>query len=86
MATSYHFLILGQGEVILAHRHNEDNGSYTLKTVDPLLPLGPLTTNIKHPAEHRNKFIDYFMSQKTSNPPIYKLNAAEIKAYHNILK
>lgn len=34
-----HLLVLGQGQVVLAHSHNEDDSRDALKAVDPLLTL-----------------------------------------------
>ncbi len=41
-------LILEQQLVILGDGHEEQNGGDILETMDPLLPLGPLTTDIEH--------------------------------------
>ena len=50
---SHHLLILSQDQVVGAHGHTEDDGSDTLEAVDPLLPLGPLASHIKHPARRQ---------------------------------
>lgn len=47
---THHLLILSQDQVISAHGYAEDDGSDSLEAVDPLLPLGPLASNIKHSA------------------------------------
>jgi hypothetical protein len=51
LSASYHLLILGQDQVIGAQGYTEDDGCDTLEAVDPFLPLRPLTTHIKHPAD-----------------------------------
>lgn len=45
----YRGLVLVQHLVVSAERHAENNSSDVLKTVDPLLPLRPLTSHIKQP-------------------------------------
>jgi hypothetical protein len=34
--------------IVLAQRRAEDNARHTLKTMDPLLPLRALPSNVKH--------------------------------------
>lgn len=48
----YRGLVLVQHLVIPAQRHAEDDGRHVLKTVDPLLPLRPLTSDIEQPDRH----------------------------------
>jgi len=50
---TYHFLVLGQDKVVIAEGHTENNCCHAFKAVDPLLPLRPLATNIKHPGRGR---------------------------------
>lgn len=47
--TTHHLLVLSQHQVIIAESHAEDDGRHTLKAMDPLFPLRPLTAYIKHP-------------------------------------
>lgn len=51
----YHFFILGQDKVIIAEGHTEDDRCDAFEAVDPLLPLRPLPTDIKHPAEAQHR-------------------------------
>lgn len=46
---AYRGLVLMQHLVVSTECHTENDGCYILKTVDPLLPLRPLTSNIKQP-------------------------------------
>lgn len=41
-------LVLKQQLVVLGNGNQEENGSNILKAVDPLLPLGALTTDVEH--------------------------------------
>lgn len=50
---TYHFFILSQDKVVIAEGHTENNCCHAFKAVDPLLPLWPLATNIKHPGRGR---------------------------------
>ena len=43
-----HLLVLGEHEVVAAERHAEDDGRHALEAVDPLLPLGPLASDVEH--------------------------------------
>lgn len=47
---SHLVVALGQHLVVLAERHQEDDGGDVLKAVDPFPPLGPLTPHVHHPA------------------------------------
>ena len=49
---TYRGLVLVQHLVVLAHGYTEDDGRHVLETVNPFLPLRPLTTHIEQPAEH----------------------------------
>lgn len=60
---TYHFLVLGQDEVVVTEGHAENNRRHAFEAVDPLLPLRPLATNIKHPGEAEEP------SQKLWRPP-----------------
>lgn len=51
LLTSYHFVILHQHHVVGAQSSDEDDTGHTFETVDPLLPLGPLSTHVKHSEE-----------------------------------
>ena len=61
MFISHCRLILMKNLVIFRHRHAEDDGSHILKTMNPLLSLRPLATNVKQSEfvgevlEERNK-------------------------------
>ena len=44
-----HLLILGKDEIIAGKSDAENDGGDSLKTVNPLLSLGALTSHIKHP-------------------------------------
>ena len=44
-----HLFVLGQDQVVAGERHTEDDGGDPLETVDPLLSLWSLASNIKHP-------------------------------------
>lgn len=44
---TYHALIFVQHLVVLAQRDQEDQSGDVLETVNPLLTLGPLTTDIE---------------------------------------
>ena len=47
MFISHCRLILMENLVIFWHGHAEDDGSHILKTMNPLLSLRPLATNVK---------------------------------------
>ena len=49
----YLIVALCQDLVVLAERHQEDDGGDVLKAVDPLPPLRPLTSHVHHPNETR---------------------------------
>lgn len=53
VSETHHLLIFCQHQVISAQSHTEDDGCYSLKAMDPFLPLWPLTSHIKHPEERR---------------------------------
>lgn len=55
---AYRSLVLMQHLVVSAERHAENDGRHVLETVDPLLPLWPLTSHIEQPdkqGERMNK-------------------------------
>ena len=72
---SHLIVALSQDLVVLAERHEENDGRDVLKAVDPLPPLWPLTTDIHHPAV------------TTANPnnrrrvPCHKLPVMEVPVY-----
>lgn len=43
-----HLFVFGQNQVVVAQRHTEDDGGHAFEAVDPFLPLGPLSSHIKH--------------------------------------
>ena len=45
---THHFVVFGKNEVVLAHRNDEDDGSDSFETMNPLLALRSLTTNVEH--------------------------------------
>ena len=47
-----HLFIFSEDEVVAREGDTEDDGSDSLKAVDPLLPLRPLAPNVKHPANN----------------------------------
>ncbi len=51
----YRGLVLMQHLVVSAERNTENDGRDILKTVDPLLPLRPLTSHIKEPDGQRDR-------------------------------
>lgn len=50
----YRGLVLMQHLVVSAERHTENDGCDVLETVDPFLPLRPLTSHIKQPDGQRD--------------------------------
>jgi len=46
--------------VIFTHRDTEYNRSYVFKTMNPLLALRPLTTDIEQSEQNNNKKIAFF--------------------------
>ena len=59
---THHLLILSQDQVISAHGHTEDDSRDSLEAVDPLLPLWPLASDVKHPAQRQTSFNMLFLT------------------------
>ncbi len=70
---SYHLLVLSQHQVVVAQSHAEDDGGDSFKAMDPFLPLGSLSTHIKHSAESKTHTVK-LLSTQTKCPLMSTLN------------
>ena len=62
MFISHCRLILMKNLVIFRHGHAEDDGSHILKTMNPLLSLRPLATNVK-----QSEFVGEVLEEEERN-------------------
>ena len=58
MGLTYRVFVLHEALIITTDSHQEEQAVHILEAVDPLLPLGPLTTNIKHSIDVTTKVKD----------------------------
>lgn len=60
----YHFLILGKSQIVLADGDHKQDGGDAVKTVNPLLALRPLTSDIHDPS---NQEAQIMLNRKIQN-------------------